>query len=141
MIGVVLVSHGDLAPEALSSIESVLGHPVPAMVAVNAHDDDTLQILRERVAAAARSVEEGDGTIILTDMYGDSVSNVSRGLAASGRIEVVTGVNLPVILKAVSARDTMPLGALAAFLVQYGRDHIIRAEPTARENGGKTGAR
>jgi PTS system mannose-specific IIA component len=132
MIGVVLVSHGDLAPEALASIESVLGHRVPAMVAVSAADDDTLESLRRRLTEAVRAVEQGDGTLILTDMYGDSASNVSLSLAERGRFEVVTGVNLPVVLKVVSARETMGLEQLADFLVDYGRAHLLRVSPHER---------
>jgi len=132
MIGVVLVSHGDLAREALSSIESVLGHPVPAMIAVSTGADDTLESLRARLAGVVTSVEQGEGTIILTDMFGDSASNVSLSLAEEGRFEVVTGVNLPVLLKVVSARETMTLEALAAFLVDYGRNHLMRASPRGR---------
>ena len=132
MIGIVLISHGDLAREALSSIESVLGHPVPAMVAVSTGAEDTLDTLRARLSGVVASVEQGDGTIILTDMFGDSASNVSLSLAAQGRFEVVTGVNLPVLLKVVSARETMTLEALAAFLVEYGRNHLKRASPRGR---------
>jgi PTS system mannose-specific IIA component len=127
MIGIVLVGHGALAPEVLRSIESVLGHPIPGMVAVGAALDDTLVTLREKIAQAAASVEQGDGTIILTDMYGDSATNVSMTLAREARIQVVTGSNLPIIVKVISARHEMTLEELAAFVVQYGRDHILRA--------------
>src|SRR6185295_11484591 len=109
MIGVVLVGHGGLAPEVLRSIESVLGHPVPGMTAVAATVDDTLESLRARIAAAAASVDEGQGTIILTDMYGDSATNVSVALAREAHIQVVSGVNLPILLKVISARHVMDL--------------------------------
>jgi PTS system mannose-specific IIA component len=135
MIGIVLVSHGSLAPEALRSIESVLGRSVPGMQAVEAHADDTLEVLRERIGAAVRAVEQGEGTIILTDMYGDSATNVSIALSGQRRIEIVTGTNMPLILKAVSARQTMTLEALAAFLVDYGRDHILRVGSGASAAG------
>lgn len=127
MIGIVLVGHGALAPEVLRSIESVLGHPIPGMVAVGATLDDTLVTLREKIANAAASVEQGDGTIILTDMYGDSATNVSMALAREQRIQVVTGSNLPIIVKVISARHEMTLEELAAFMVEYGREHILRA--------------
>jgi PTS system mannose-specific IIA component len=130
MIGIVLVGHGGLAPEVLRSIESVLGHPVPGMVAVGAAPDDTLETLRTKIAGATAAVEEGDGTIILTDMYGDTATNVSMALAREARIQVVTGSNLPIIVKVISARHGMTLEALAAFIVQYGRDHIVRADPS-----------
>ena len=129
MIGIVLVGHGTLAPEVLRSIESVLGHPVPNMVAVGATLDDTLGSLREKISAATASVEQGDGTIILTDMYGDTATNVSMVLAREARIQVVTGSNLPIIVKVISARHEMPLEELASFIVEYGREHILRACP------------
>lgn len=134
MIGIVLVGHGALAPAVLRSLESVLGHPVPGMVAVGANVDDTLASLRTKIAAATASVEDGDGTIILTDMYGDTATNVAMALARDARIQVVTGANLPILVKVISARHDMPLEELAAFIVDYGRDHILRAcpEPGAR---------
>jgi len=138
MIGIVLVGHGTLAPEVLRNIESVLGHPVPNMVAVGASLDDTLVSLKTKIAAAAASVEQGDGTIILTDMYGDTATNVSLALAREAHIEVVTGSNLPIIVKVISARHDMPLERLAAFIVDYGRDHILQANS---KNGADPGAR
>lgn len=138
MIGIVLVGHGALAPEVLRSIESVLGHPIPGMVAVGATIDDTLVTLREKISAAAASVEQGDGTIILTDMYGDSATNVSMALAREQRIQVVTGSNLPIIVKVISARHEMTLEELAAFMVQYGRDHILRAPADSESRSSRT---
>jgi len=129
MIGIVLVGHGALAPEVLRSIESVLGHPVPNMVAVGATLDDTLASLRAKISTAAASVEQGDGTIILTDMFGDTATNVSMALALEARIQVVTGSNLPIIVKVISARHDMDLETLAPFIVEYGREHILRACP------------
>jgi PTS system mannose-specific IIA component len=126
MIGIVLVGHGSLAPAVLRSVESVLGHSAPGMVAVGAAADDTLESLKERIGAAAAAVDEGQGTIILTDMFGDSATNVSVALARQARIQVVTGVNLPILLKVISARHAMELEELAAFVVAYGRDHILR---------------
>jgi mannose PTS system EIIA component len=131
MIGIVLVGHGALAPAVLRSIESVLGHSVPGMIAVGAAADDTLESLKERIGSAAASVDEGQGAIILTDMFGDSATNVSIALARQCHLQVVTGVNLPILLKVISARHAMDLESLAAFVVEYGRDHILRAGPGA----------
>jgi PTS system mannose-specific IIA component len=141
MIGVVLVGHGALAPEVLRSIESVLGHPVPGMVAVGATLDDTLATLRAKIANAVVSVEQGDGTIILTDMYGDTATNVSMGLAREQRIQVVTGSNLPIIVKIISARHEMSVESLASFIVEYGREHIMRACPAEADARAPKGSR
>ncbi|MCC6847816.1 MAG: hypothetical protein IT294_04895 [Deltaproteobacteria bacterium] len=135
MIGIVLVGHGTLAPAVLRNIETVLGHPVPNMVAVGAMLDDTLETLKAKIAAAAASVEQGDGTVILTDMFGDTATNVSVALAREARIQVVTGSNLPLIVKVISARHEMPVEQLAAFIVDYGRDHILRASSADGEGG------
>jgi len=131
VIGIVLVAHGTLAPAVLRSIESVLGHPVPGMLAVGTQGDETLSTLRERVGAAITQVEQGQGTIILTDMFGDSATNVSLALAKEADLEIVTGVNVPLILKVISARQAMNLQELAAFVVEYGRAHILRAGSAA----------
>jgi PTS system mannose-specific IIA component len=126
MIGIVLVGHGALAPEVLRSIESVLGHPVPNMVAVGAMLDHTLTSLRTKIEAAAAAVEQGDGTIILTDMYGDTATHVSMALARDARIQVVTGSNLPIIVKVISASRDVAQGPGG---VHRGvrSDHILRA--------------
>ena len=141
MIGIVLVGHGTLAPAVLRSIESVLGHPVPGMAAVGTQTDDTLTTLKDRIATAIARVEQGQGTIILTDMFGDSATNVSLALARDADLEIVTGVNIPVILKVVSARQTMNLQELAAFIVDYGRAHILRAGSAAPSSPGGRRAR
>jgi PTS system mannose-specific IIA component len=138
VIGIILVGHGALAPAVLRSIEGVLGHTVPGMVAVGAAADDTLESLKERIKAAVDSVEQGQGTIILTDMFGDSATNMSVALAREAHIQVVTGVNLPILLKAISARHAMDLEALAAFVVDYGREHILRAGPGAPAMPGRS---
>ena len=129
MIGIVLVGHGSLALSVLRSIESVLGHRVPGMVAVGATADDTLVTLKAKISDAIAAVEQGDGSIILTDMYGDTATNVSMALARDQRLQVVTGSNLPIIVKVISARHDMGLEDLASFIVEYGRDHILRACP------------
>ncbi len=133
MIGIVLVGHGTLAPEVLRNIESVLGQSVPNMVAVGATLEDTSETLKAKIAAAATTVEQGDGTIILTDMFGDTATNVSLALAREANVQVVTGTNLPLIVKVISARHEMPLERLAAFVVDYGREHILRANVAAGE--------
>jgi PTS system mannose-specific IIA component len=138
MIGIVLVGHGALAPAVLRTIEGVLAHPVPGMVAVGAAGDETLEGLTDRIKAAAASVEQGQGTIILTDMFGDSATNVSVALAREAHIQVVTGVNLPILLKVVSARNAMDLEALAAFVVEYGREHILLAGARAPVSAGSS---
>jgi len=136
MIGIVLVGHGTLAPAVLRSIEGVLGHSVPGMVAVGTAGDETLESLKDRIRAATASVDQGQGTIILTDMFGDSATNVSVALAREAHIQVVTGVNLPILLKVISARHAMDLEALAAFAVDYGREHILLAGARAPVGAG-----
>jgi PTS system mannose-specific IIA component len=98
---------------------------------VSAAADETLESLKGRIAEAAASVDEGQGTIIITDMLGDSATNASTVLARDKHVEVVTGANLPILLKVISARHEMDLESLAVSMVEYGRDHILRAVPGA----------
>ena len=94
--------------------------------------------MKANIAAAVASVETGDGTIILTDMYGDTATNVSMELARTARVQVVTGANLPIMVKVISARHEMNVEELAGFIVEYGRDHILRASPHELDSRGRT---
>jgi mannose PTS system EIIA component len=125
MIGIVLVTHGGLAEEMLRTLEGVLGR-IPRIEAVSTEGDDPA-ILRARIANAIARVDDGEGSLILTDMYGDTATNLSLTLSRGAAVEVVAGTNMPMLIKAVSSRATLPLSELAAFIHDYGRRHIFWA--------------
>ena len=98
MIGLVVVTHGQLAQEFIKAAEHVVG-PQPNMVAVCIGEDDDMEQRREDILAAAQSVDDSEGTIILTDMFGGTPSNLAISVMDRARAEVVAGVNLPMLIK------------------------------------------
>lgn len=133
MIGIVVVTHGGLAEEMVRTLEGVLGR-IPGIAAVSTEGDDPV-VLRSRIAEALARVETGKGSLILTDMFGDTATNLSLALSRDADVEVVAGTNMPMLVKAVSSRATMSLGALAEFIHEYGRQHIFWASRRAVGSG------
>jgi PTS system mannose-specific IIA component len=131
MVGMVVVGHGRIAEEMVQTLESVLG-PVDGLAAVVSGPADRSDAVRERIAAAVRTVDSGDGVIILTDMLGDTATNQSLAVARATGAEVVAGVNMPILIKLASARTGMDASTLARFIQRYGQEHIFWAtEPPA----------
>jgi PTS system mannose-specific IIA component len=132
MVGMVVVGHGRLAAEMVRSLESVLGR-IEALASVTTATGDTAEEVRARIEAAVRRVDRGEGVIILTDMLGDTATNQSLVIARDRHIEVIAGVNMPMLIKLTTVRAEMDARTLARFLLRYGRDHIFWAtEPTVR---------
>lgn len=103
MIGLVVVTHGRLAEEFIAAAEHVVG-PQPAMQAVSIGPDDDMDMRRREIIAAAKANDSGDGVIILTDMFGGTPSNLAISVMSTGKIEVIAGVNLPMLIKLSSVR-------------------------------------
>jgi len=121
MIGLVLVTHGHLAAEFLVAMEHVVG-PQKAIETICIGPDDDMETRRSDIASAVEKVNDGAGVILLTDLFGGTPSNLAISLLKSGKIEVVAGVNLPMLIRLESARKTMK---------------IIDAVSAAREAGQK----
>lgn len=134
MIGIVVVTHGRLGEEMVRTLYGVLG-PVPGLEAVSSTDEDP-EIVKGAIRRMVQRVDDGDGVLVLTDMLGDTATNLSLTIARTARAEVVAGVNMPMLIKAVSARRTMALRELAAFIREYGRDHIFWASERSRSADG-----
>ncbi|MGE0830785.1 MAG: PTS sugar transporter subunit IIA [Hyphomonadaceae bacterium] len=123
MIGVVVVSHGQLADEFISAAEHVLG-PQRQMRAVAIGPDDDMEARRAEILNAVRVVDDGEGVIILTDMFGGTPSNLAISVMNEGRIEVIAGVNLPMLIKLGEIRERAPLHEAAAKAQEAGRHYI-----------------
>ncbi len=104
MIGIVVVTHGQLARELVSSAEMIVGE-IPNVTAVSIGWHDSPEDAQEEIREAIARVEEGNGTVLLTDMFGGTPSNLSLSFLETDRVEVVTGVNLPMLIKLVSLRE------------------------------------
>jgi len=124
MIGIVLVTHGRLAEEMLNTLRIVLG-PLEQITAVSTGTEDDPDVVRLEIQRAMERVDRGDGSLILTDMLGDTGTNMSLEISRDGCAEIVAGVNMPMLVKAVTCRQGMALEALAGFIEKYGRDHIF----------------
>ncbi len=123
MIGLVLVTHGRLAAEFISALEHVVGKQ-PYMEAICIGPDDKMDERRNDIAASIAKVDQGLGVIVLTDMFGGTPSNLAISLLEEGRVEVVAGLNLPMLVKLARVRKDCPL-AKAAFAAQdAGRKYI-----------------
>lgn len=110
MIGLVLVTHGRLASEFIAAMEHVVG-PQLNIEAICIGPDDDMEARRRDIGTAVRSVEQGRGVIILTDMFGGTPSNLAISLMGTGHIEVIAGVNLPMLIRLASVRKEMDVAA------------------------------
>jgi len=113
MIGIVLVTHGNLAREFLSAMEHVVGKQAQAR-AISIGPDDDMEQRRADILKAAEEVDTGEGTILLTDMFGGTPSNLAISIMDRAKVEVLAGVNLPMLIKLASVRQTEPLASAVA---------------------------
>jgi mannose PTS system EIIA component len=125
-VGGVIVSHGQVANELVTAAETVVGEmPHIAAVSIGWHDDvDTAQ---EEIARAIRKVSSGAGVLVLTDMFGGTPTNISAMFLKDGEVEIVTGVNLPMVLKLASQNRQYTLAEMAAEVENQGKQAIYSA--------------
>ena len=133
LIGVVVVTHGHLATELVNAAEMIAGDlPRFAAVSIGWHDD--VQTAREAIAAAIERVRDdrAPGVLVLTDMFGGTPSNLGMTFLEEGRVEVITGVNLPMLLKLASLRTSSDLADAAREIRESGRNNIWVASELIR---------
>ena len=123
MVGVVLVTHPNLGEEFIRSAELICGKlPYLATVPIDTHRG--VEELREEIAKAIKSVDTGKGVLILTDMFGGTPSNMSLAFLNENRVEVVTGLNLPMLIKISNCRQGRSLQELAKMVKEAGQRNI-----------------
>ena len=123
MIGVVLVTHGRLAQEFIAALEHVVG-PQQSMAAVCIGPDDDMEQRRREIVESVAAVDGGRGVVLLTDMFGGTPSNLAISVLDQGRVEVVAGVNLPMLIKLASLRGEKPLATVITEAQRAGRKYI-----------------
>lgn len=123
MIGVVIVAHGKLAHELMSTAELILG-PQENFTAVSLHADWEVDEAREALKKAIGKVDQGKGVLLLTDLFGGTPSNLCLSFLEDDNIEVVSGVNLPMLIKLPSFTDKHDLGEVAMLIMEYGKRNI-----------------
>ena len=131
MIGVVVVTHGQLANELVNAAEMIVGD-LPQFTAVSIGWHDEVNDAREDIAQAIERVRGDAGVLILTDMFGGTPSNLGMTFLAKDRIEVITGVNLPMLIKLASLQTSQDLLAVAREMRDHGRNAIWVASDLLR---------
>ncbi len=126
MIGLILVTHGRLAEEFIHAMQHVVGRQ-EAVAAVCIGPNDDMEQRRQEIAEAITAVDSGEGAIILTDLFGGTPSNLAISLMQPGRVEVIAGINLPMLIRLAGARKTMIVGAAAVAARDAGRNYITIA--------------
>lgn len=135
MIGIVLVTHGRLADELRAVMEHVVG-PQTALATVCIGPDDDMEQRRSEIMDRAREMDGGDGVIVLTDMFGGTPSNLAISIIDRSGVEVIAGVNLPMLIKLASVRSEATLKQASEAARDAGRKYIS----IASEVLGATGA-
>ncbi len=123
MIGLVLVTHGRLADEFIHALEHVVGKQ-EKIEAICIGPDDRMDVRRADIAAAVERVNDGNGVMVLTDMFGGTPSNLAISLLEDGKVEVVAGLNLPMLVKLARVRKDCNLHKAAAAAQDAGRKYI-----------------
>ena len=123
MIGMVLVTHGRLAEELISALEHVVG-PQPAVNTVCIGPDDDMEQRRADIMDSVAKVDGGDGVVLLTDMFGGTPSNLAISIMEKANVEVIAGVNLPLLVKLASVRETSNLADAVEAAQKAGRKYI-----------------
>ncbi|HAO22442.1 MAG: PTS fructose transporter subunit IIA [Desulfobacteraceae bacterium IS3] len=134
MIGIVIVTHARLGDALIDASEFILNARPEGVTAVSINIKENVDKLREKVAEAVKKVRQKEGVLILTDMFGGTPSNLSYSFLEEGRTEVISGVNLPILIKAVNSRDDMSLSKLAENLEAYGKRSISLASGILKGN-------
>ena len=132
MIGLVLVTHGRLAEEFVTAMIHVVG-PQDRIATISIGPDDDMEERRADIATAIGAVDSGRGVIVLTDLFGGTPSNLAISLMERGRVEVIAGMNLPMLIRLGSARKSMTVVAAVAAAREAGRKYISVASEVLGE--------
>ena len=134
MVGLVVASHGRLADELVHTAEQIVGK-LPAVATCSIEPGTSVEDLRAQMRQAVARVDDGEGVIVMADLFGGSPCKESLMMCQRGNIEVLAGVNLPMLLKANSLRnEQMPLAEMALLLATYGQRNITCASALLRES-------
>jgi len=134
MIGIVIVTHSQLGDALIDAAEFILGNRPDTMVPVSIDLKENVDKLRKKIAEAIKQVDNKKGVLIFTDMFGGTPSNLSYSFLEEGKVEVISGVNLPILIKAVDIQKDMELSDLAQELEVFGKKSISLASGILKGN-------
>lgn len=134
MIGIVIVTHRRLGEALIDAAEFIIGEKPQETTWVSIDLNESADVLRKKIAEGIKQVEKKEGVLILTDMFGGTPSNLSYSFLEEGQVEVISGVNLPILIKALNTRNDMDLGELATCLEAFGKKSISLASGILKGN-------
>ena len=134
MIGIVIVTHCQLGEALIEAAEFIIGERPGSIESVSIDLSENAEKLRNKISQGIKKVEGQEGVLILTDMFGGTPSNLSYSFLEEGRIEVLSGVNLPVLIQAANMREKMKLDQLASNLESFGKKSISLASGILKGN-------
>jgi PTS system mannose-specific IIA component len=135
MVGVVVITHGQLADELISAVEFVIGgKPCIKIMGVTMKPNMEFEQFSREIESAIRAVDSGGGILLITDMFGGTPSNVSLSFLEENRVEVISGANLPMLLKIATLSNNITLKEAVRIAESAGKDNIIVASELLRRN-------
>lgn len=134
MIGIVIATHSQLGDALIDAAEFIIGNRPETTVSVSINLSENVDKLRQKIVEGIKKVDQKEGVLILTDMFGGTPSNLSYSFLEEGRVEVISGVNLPMLIKAVEARKKTQLSELAVDLEAFGKKSISLASGILKGN-------
>ena len=126
MVGILIVTHGKLAQELVETTKIIVGREVENIIPITVDWNDDMSDIQKTISSAILKVDQGNGVLILTDMFGGTPSNISLSFL-SDRVEIITGVNLPMLIKIVNVGDRYNLKDLAQMIHEQGKKSIYLA--------------
>jgi len=135
MVGVLVITHGDLGQELIKAAELIKGK-YDGVLPVSVDSNKGVEDIKKEITGAIKKVDKGEGVLILTDLFGGTPSNIALSFLKEGKVEVVTGVNLPMLLK-LDIRKEKNLTDLSYFIKDYGRKNISLASEILKRDIGK----
>ena len=127
MIGILVVTHAELGHALIETVKFILGDDPDNLSSVSINIQKDPDSLRKKIKKGISQVKTDQGVIILTDMFGGTPSNLSYSFLDEGKVEVISGVNLPILLKAVNSRSKMDMEKLITAIVEHGKRSISLA--------------
>jgi mannose PTS system EIIA component len=126
MIGVLITTHGNLGSELIKAAELIKG-PLTGVLHISTDQTKGVEDLKKEIGNAIKKLDKGKGVLILTDLFGGTPSNISLSFLKEGKVEVVTGVNLPMMMKLSDEKGEMTLNEYACMIKEYGKKNISLA--------------
>jgi len=136
MIGVLITTHGSLGEELIKAAELIKGS-LKGIIPVSVDQTKGVEEVKKEISSALKKLDQGQGVLILTDLFGGTPSNISLSFMKPGKVEVLTGVNLPMLLKIHDKRAEMDLNEFSRYIKDYGRKNIsLASEILSKKVGG-----